>query len=236
MFPAIVFRFTIFSCLACVLTAGETENQPDAHEDNVGAKNEKRMWHGSVTSHQRHPYFASIVHREEVICGGAFVTPQIVITAAHCVQRPLDQMLVRFGVNSRTAQSGFNYKVTAIFSCPDYVYKEIDPGDEQLPDIALVRLDVPIKQTDFTINLPQLGEDERFFNTRNRSTFVSMGSSFNYDAGGILKEASIRMFSGNACKDARERKRFTRYKVCAFGEDGDFRACTGMSYAVLLTA
>ena len=194
------------------------------------------MWHGSRTSHREHPYFAAITFATargnwEPLCGGVFVTPQMVLTAAHCIKE-ISQMRVRYGIdesrvtrgNNHAFGPGFDYRVTGVYKHPDYVDRKGPLTKAQSADIALVRLDAPIKHTQFIVKLPEPSEDARYIDTYETVTLVSMGSSFGRDKGYLLKDTRVRLFRKNCADPVTD----IRYKLCAIGDDGDWRVCPGI--------
>ena len=235
-----MMRFFLIALIAASALAAQVhpEQTVDAVDENTS---EGRLWGGNITSYKKHPYFAAITRRNEPsstfgpMCSGAFVTPQIVITAAHCVQLPLDRIRVRYGINKVMETSGdrsefgqgFDHRVARIFIHPQYVYSKDTLGPEQSPDIALLRLEVPIHHTSFVLQMPEPYEDRDFIDTDIRTTLVGIGLSFGRDPSHTLKEASINLYRGGSCLSGKAGVEYSRFEVCALGNDGGYRSCHG---------
>lgn len=105
--------------------------------------------------------FPSFQGAVESICGGALIRPDLVLTAAHCVQnlRPCD-VKIRAGVYNRSAQEDSEQRlpVKAIYN--HYSFTSYIAGP-QPADIALLKLTIPAKMTPSVglVCLPSDGQD-----------------------------------------------------------------------------
>ena len=186
---------------------------------------DRRMWNASLTSYEEHPYFVVITAGTpdgefEAMCGGVFVTAQVVLTAAHCVYNPRTYQ-IRYGTNKAETTSGqrgefgegFDYKVTSIYSYPGW------SEFLEFADYSLLRLDVPIKHKHFVINLPEPGEDEEAMKKPFNFTQVSMGSSIGNDTGWLMKEVAVSEV--NTCPW----RNYSIYSLCSRNQT--FISCYG---------
>lgn len=206
----------------CTLVMSRAPNYDDYETDDY----EGRIWRGNHTTHEKHPYFAAIVAgtgQEDYLCGGAFVTSEMVITAGHCVFGKIpSRVTIKYGINELYGTPGKQMKAQAIYIHPKFDNKFTSSNPNMLPDIALVKLKGSIDDKAMLINLPEPGEDENYVN-RWSSTLVAMGASFNGEKNYDLKAVRTKLILSPRCWPHTD----TKLTVCAFGDYSGYRTCPG---------
>ncbi|KAF9813182.1 hypothetical protein SFRURICE_015671, partial [Spodoptera frugiperda] len=93
---------------------------------------------GRPSSIQRHPYQVSMVLNGNSFCGGFIISPDYVVTAAHCVQNT-SPAAIRLRVGSTRRDSGGRIvRVASVIVHPQYGRPQFDN------DIAVLRLARPL--------------------------------------------------------------------------------------------
>nr|XP_023026971.1 serine protease 44-like [Leptinotarsa decemlineata] len=186
------------------------------------------------------PWMAAILNRNlnpsldpnYLMCGGSLITPKVVLTGAHCVNKAsTGDLTVRLGEwDTQTTRERLPYQERGVINILSR--NDFNPGT-LFNDVALLVLDRPVNGADNvgTICLPVQGE-----RINSKNCFVSGWGKDVFGKQGrsqaILKKIELPIVPRQACQTAlrgtRLGKDFNLHKsfICAGGEQGK-DACTG---------
>ncbi|KAJ8675711.1 hypothetical protein QAD02_011497 [Eretmocerus hayati] len=118
----------------------------------------RRSWNDLEASMPAYPFMASIRYAGELICGGSIISPNAILTAAHCMKDKdfLDLLYVKVG-NSDINFRGSWHQVAEIIEHEKY--QELNGVQRMMNDIALLKLKEPIKIDNRTTRMIQLLEE-----------------------------------------------------------------------------
>ncbi|KAJ8675719.1 hypothetical protein QAD02_011505 [Eretmocerus hayati] len=118
-------------------------------------KRARRSVGGSKALITTYPFMASIRYAGELICGGSIISPNVILTAAHCV--PEDYSLDLFYVKVGDSDINFRgswHQVAKVLKHEKY--QELNKEKRMMNDIALLKLKEPIKINNRTTGTIQL--------------------------------------------------------------------------------
>jgi len=150
-FDKIMQRLCRKSCGYCgqpitLPPTGPTKVYPPPYTGKCGQPEVKgvRVIAGTTPPRGSWPWQILLIYRGRPNCGGTLITPEWVITAAHCVygrERTPSNFQVRVGEHNRTVVEGSEVDVTVrkIMRHPDYSRWTLNN------DIAMLKLEKPVK-------------------------------------------------------------------------------------------
>lgn len=115
------------------------------------------MWHGRPAKIEDYPYLVFLGNYHN-FCAGAIISRHYVLTAAHCVRLPKDQLFIRAGSSSRT-EGGSRHQLDTVvlhekFDVDDY-------GLRSTHDIAVVRVKEPFIYDATRKSIPLFNKTEK---------------------------------------------------------------------------
>ncbi|XP_023239572.1 transmembrane protease serine 11D-like [Centruroides sculpturatus] len=144
------FVLTFFSLLICV--------------DLSAVQDEKRIFGGRFANPGEFPWMVFIRLTDELNCSGFLISPSYVLTAAHCMIRPLEEMWAKIGTVDR--EEGQEYRFRSSRVHPDYSNLTYHG------DIALLKLTSPVV-FDRNIDRICLANDRNYY--RGNTPVLQMG-------------------------------------------------------------
>ena len=178
----------------------------------------------------KHAFMAGLVFGDdnETGCGGAFVAPRLVVTAAHCTVFPKKQMRVRPGVDNLNPQHAPLIPVEAIIVHPDY------DATTMQNDIALLVLG-PLPEGTPEITPIALNRDDAF--PVDVVTVIGRGntSSYGFLFDDIARQVDVRVIPQADCAAAYDSTMIGEGQICA-GDliSGVYDSCQGDSGGPLI--
>nr|XP_014432687.1 transmembrane protease serine 2 isoform X1 [Pelodiscus sinensis] len=193
-----------------------------------------RIVGGSASALKEWPWQISLQVQGSHVCGGSIITPEWIVTAAHCVEGQLSSpyyWTVYAGILTQSEtryRSG--YKVTKIISHPNY------NSDSKDNDIALMKLQTPLRFTD-TVGPVCLPNPGMLFQSNQECWISGWGA---VQQGGkssdVLNAVMVPLIDHNTCNSA------TVYNglvlptmICAGYLKGGKDSCQGDSGGPLVT-
>jgi secreted trypsin-like serine protease len=196
------------------------------HRRRQQLKVNSRIIGGSdVVPSDRYPFFAFVLSDLEssgaVPCGGTLIHPDIILTAASCVQSESIDVVVNLSDFDDTTGS-IPRTVMATKIHPDFVSATLEN------DVALLLLDSPI--TD--VALGNLNDDSRVPSEAEDVTVIGFGSlsEEEFDPSRVLQSVVLQVSDFEACNEAYEGLLKVDEQLCAGVEEGGKVCLYGMWY------
>jgi len=205
--------------------------RPPATKCGSHDKNDDRIVGGKPADPEEYPWMAALLRADGGFCGGALISPQHVLTAAHCLfgSKPAD-WTVRIGVYDLSdGNSGADYRVSKFTLHPNHTSRY------QRNDIALIKLTSPVGlKNDYRhICLPESGvqlEGENAY-------VVGFGSiCLGCEGSNKLLELSVPIWNQTECKAAYNAQfvPLDDAQICAGFKEGQRDSCRGDSGGPLM--
>jgi len=194
-------------------TAVNTQTYPTQAPGSCGISSIKtgRVIAGEDSKEGQWPWQIAMYKNGRFSCGGSLITPQWIVTAAHCVQRtPASIVTVVLGDLNRASTSGHEQKiqVSKIIYHPRYGRLNYD--------IALLKLSKPAALNNHvkTVCLPRQGEEVPV----GSKCFISGWGKTKHPGGSVskLQHASLTIMSKSDCSKTNSKTvPITDQMVCA---------------------
>ncbi|CAB0036567.1 unnamed protein product [Trichogramma brassicae] len=128
----------MFSAVSALLLVATAANAASVKQASVSPNG--RIYGGDAVNIEVYPYQVSLQYGSQHICGGSIIDNEWILTAGHCVDVPVYNMLIRTGT-SYVEQGGTLHRVQKIIRHPKY---RLDNRGVPWDDIALIKLSNPI--------------------------------------------------------------------------------------------
>ncbi|BCL71894.1 putative Peptidase, trypsin-like serine and cysteine [Vibrio nigripulchritudo MADA3029] len=186
---------------------------------------EPRIIGGSTVNHSTVPYQVALVSSGRQFCGGTLISPQWVLTAAHCVERSsAGSVQIRIGASDLRTSQGETHQVSRI-----YVHENWTGSLANGNDIALLRLssNVSSAYTPAKLPTPQI---KASLAAPGQSLKVSGWgrTSRNSNAGSpVLKATNLEVVTNSECTSLMNGISVSGAYIC--GYDRSSTSCNGDS-------
>lgn len=188
-------------------------------------KYDGRIVGGQMTSIFRYPFQVSLQYHKAHICGASILKPNIILTAAHCIEDPEDVASFQVRAGSTTHMYGGQVVgVQRIIKHEAYNLSELDS------DVALVLLskNLTFSRRIRPIELPEYGSAI----PENKPLFVS-GWGLTSETGAVshfLNHVAVGLMNGSICEESYHYvATITAQMFCAGLPEGGKDSCQGDS-------
>ncbi|GMF45719.1 unnamed protein product [Phytophthora fragariaefolia] len=184
---------------------GTTKTQ-EKESTGLTADQESRIIGGLDADIDNYPYVASVRIHGVTVCAATLITPQYLVTTAHCIKTAEVQMTASFDTEYSFGNDGELVKIIKGFKHPLYNKKK------HLYDVGLLKLEKPSKQK--IAALPAVeGSDEK---VGTMATVLGWGQTSEGSNSFTLQQADLPIISNEECnKYSSYKNRLTEGMLCA---------------------
>lgn len=215
-----VTALLVAATLTLVGVAGAVANQATAGP-------QPKIVGGSETKADEHPYVVYLADRRgKQYCGGTLITPDKVVTAAHCVARSSPRRIsVVAGRQDTRTDEGTVVEVADMWVHEDY--SSVTDGN----DIAVLTLE---EKVPYETIRPAKAEDEAQYDEGTKATILGWGRiAERGPSSNQLREARVPLRTDEHCEET-YRDYQPEQMVCAGYKKGGVDACQGDSGGPLI--
>ncbi|XP_071486382.1 uncharacterized protein [Diadema antillarum] len=224
-----VAQLFVLSVLFFVVMAEMWQDHSNCGYQRVPLKPEALIVGGELAQDGEYPWIASLQEFDHHICGATLIAPNLLLTAAHCIEVLNDASIYSalMGTNNvydhpETAQAA---TAEEIFLHPNYDREFTDF------DIAVIRLQTPMNLTDYVTTACLPTRDMKSVFERERTVTMS-GWGTLYQGGRLtdqLREVSVPLVNLTQCREEYKPFPITDNMICTGPKEGGKDSCQGDS-------
>jgi len=194
-------------------------------------KKEARIIGGTESSVGEFDYSVSMQDKKGHFCGGSLITPNMVLTAAHCLGGSYDVVVGRTRDISN-GRNGQKIRMKKEIRHPKYNAAKTDS------DFALLVLETPVDMTQDNVGLVKLNTNRGLPNVGSSVTVVGWGDTRARGLAPDLMKVDVKVISNDQCDDSsgtiggyrdNYNGQITDNMLCAHVNGGGRDACQGDS-------